>query len=188
MPVKRLRNAYNEASNRAEPGNFSRRRGIFLERVGGPCANATLRLEVRNRSTPHSAQPPSFTAWAILSRPLDDVMRRFELEGKAEGPRSGETTDEGCTQPRRLRASAPPTIQRRTINYGPFSIRLESHRYLTWAESQTHRPHAPPSLPHKLLMTIRLAPRRLGCRLRPGFWHSSSSAPVRAAESPAPHA
>ena len=49
------------------------------------------------------------------------------LEGKANGPRSGETTNESCKLPRRLRASAVTYHPQRTINEGPFSRRLEAH-------------------------------------------------------------
>src|SRR5712691_7089475 len=39
----------------------------------------------------------------------------------------------------------------RTINDGPISRRLESHRCLAWAESQTHKTARPSGLPHQPL-------------------------------------
>jgi hypothetical protein len=75
---------------------------------------------------------------------------RPSLEGKAKGPRSGETTNDATTSPRHLRTSAPPSIPRRTTN-NPLDrtpLRLPHNSIRLRAPSHTSSPFVDRDLRH----------------------------------------
>ena len=71
------------------------------------------------------------------------------LEGKAKGPRSGETTNESYDAASALAHLGTTYHPPRTINEGPFQGRLEFSLGLLWAENQTHETARPSGLPHE---------------------------------------
>ena len=78
------------------------------------------------------------------------MLRDNELwRGKPKVRGQVKHINEGCKLPPALARLSVTYHPRRTINEGPFSRRLEAHRYLEWAERQTHETARPSSLPHK---------------------------------------
>src|SRR3990170_2907999 len=81
---------------------------------------AAVPCEIKQRSVPFrkvdaKQVPPRSWHGNALGIPINSGGVRH-MEGKAKGPRSGETTNGATTSRRHLRASAPPTTPPQTTN------------------------------------------------------------------------
>ena len=83
------------------------------------------------RSAPHEAREDATSPTSRI------------LEGKAKGPRPGETTNESYDAASALAHLGSTYHPPRTINEGPFQGRLEFSWGLLWAENQTHKSTPP---------------------------------------------